>query len=439
MNTTVIQEPGDMERLVTRWRNNPWDLRTAVITALQIPADLTSVLPSRGTTRLLPAIGQKVVYSAGPADTLLVTLVLADEPSYMGIVSHVAIHTANELEKLLRAFNKALAAPSGKPSATARPTRLRQARLQVVLPPDVFMERPPIVESVPVKWFRWVPLDEATVNVEESASSGQPSSSQPASSQRSSGNSGSGSISRILGHMAWWKESLEAGTNTERAVRQLLLIQNAAVLLEWQLKVPGSETLALFPDPAGLKKAAQQTDDFLDTLQNALARAQKAEATQGETKAKKTLHALPGALQKLLKGIAGQCGVEVVPERIAEYEKPLRPGQLIKDWVAANGSSTPAGSTPQSPAAFVTGPGAFVLHSMLPAIAAQELTDAGKFSAEALAAVQEECAGWLQDAIEIAAAESKGAERKKWRALGEPVIEAWQHGVSPSAHEAGAK
>ena len=150
MNTTGIQEPGDMERLVTRWRNNPWDLRTAVMSALQVSADLTSVLPSRGTTRLLPAIGQKVVYSAGPADTLLVTLVLADEPSYIGIVSHVAIHTANELEKLLRAFNKALAAPSGKPSATARPTKLRQARLQVVLPPDVFMERPPIVENVPL-------------------------------------------------------------------------------------------------------------------------------------------------------------------------------------------------------------------------------------------------------------------------------------------------
>ena len=305
MNTTGIQEPSDMERLVTRWRNNPWDLRTAVMSALQVSAELTSVLPSRGTTRLLPAIGQKVVYSAGPADTLLVTLVLADEPSYMGIVSHVAIHTANELEKLLRAFNKALAAPSGKPSATARPTKLRQARLQVVLPPDVFMERPPIVESVPVKWFRWVPLDEATVHVEESAASGQLPASQPTSNQRSSGNSGSGFIPLILGHMAWWKETLEAGTNTERAVRQLLLIQNAAVLLDWHLKVPGSETLALFPDPADLKKAAQLTDDFLDTLQKALARAKKAEATQRETMAKKTLHALPGALQKLLKGFVG--------------------------------------------------------------------------------------------------------------------------------------
>lgn len=423
-----------MERLVTRWRNKPWELRTAVMTALQIPADLTSVLPSRGSTRLLPAIGQKVVYSAGPDGTLLVTLVLADEPSYMGIVSHVAIHTGAELDKLLRAFNKALKTPSGKTSATPRPTRLRQARLQVVLPPDVFMERPPIVEGVPVTWFRWLPLDEVTVHVEESAASGQAS-----SSHRSSGGSGSGSIPRILGHMAWWKESLEAGTSTERAVRQLLLVQNAAVLLEWHLRVPGAETLALFPDPADLTKAAQLTSEFLGMLQEALARAEKAEATQGETKATKTLHALPGALQKLLDGVGGLCRESVRPERVAEYEKPLRPGQLIKDWVAANGSSTPAGSSPKSPAAFASGPGAFVLHSILPAIAAQELADEGKLTAEALAAVRETCAEYLQDAIEIAAEESKGAERKRWRALGEPVIEAWQRGDSPGAHEAGAK
>jgi hypothetical protein len=428
-----------MERLVTLWRNKPWELRPAVITALQIPADLSNVLPSRGATRLLPAIAQKVVYSRGPADTLLVTLVLTDEPSYMGIVSHVAIHTASELDKLLRAFNKTLKTPSGKPSATPRPTRLRQARLQVVLPPDVFIERPPIVEGVPVTWFRWVPLDEATVHVEESAAHEQPSSSPPTSSHRSSGSSSSGAIPRILGHMAWWKESLEAGTNTERAVRQLLLVQNAAVLLEWHLKVPGSETLALFPDPAGIKKAAQLTGEFLGMLQKALARAQKAEATQGETKAKKTLHALPGALQRLLEGVGGLCRASVRPERVAEYEKPLRPGQLIKDWVAANGSSTPAGSTPKSSAGFATGPGAFVLHSMLPAIATQELADAGKFTAEALAAVRETCAEYLQDAIEIAAAESKGAERKRWRALGEPVIETWQRGDSPGAHEARAK
>ncbi len=428
-----------MESLVTRWRKKPWELRTAVITALQIPADLSSALPSRGSTRLLPAIGQKVVYSAGPNGTLLVTLVLADEPSYMGIISPVAIHTGAEMDKLLRAFNKALKTPSGKPSATSRPTRLRQARLQVVLPPDVFMERPPTIDSVPVSWFRWVPLDEATVHIEESAAYGQPSSSQPTSSTHSFGGTGSGNIPRILGHMTWWKDTLEAGTSTERAVKQLLLIQNAAVLLEWHLKVPGADTLALFPAPADLTKAAQLTVEFLGMLQKALARAQKAEATQGETKAKKALHALPGALQKLLEGIGGLCRASVRPERVAEYEKPLRPGQLIKDWVTANGSTTPAGSAPKSPVAFASGPGAFVLQSILPAIAAQELADEGKLTAEALAAVRETCAEYLQDAIEIAAEESKGAERKRWWALGKPVIEAWQRGDSPGAHEAGAK
>ena len=83
--------------------------------------------------------------------------VLAEEPSYMGIVSTVAVHTASELDKLLRAFNKALKTPSGKPSATSHPTRLRQARLQVVLPPVILMG----VMSLEPKLFpmaSWAPV-----------------------------------------------------------------------------------------------------------------------------------------------------------------------------------------------------------------------------------------------------------------------------------------
>ena len=159
MNTTGIQEPSDMERLVTRWRNNPWDLRTAVMSALQVSADLTSVLPSRGTTRLLPAIGQKVVYSAGPADTLLVTLVLADEPSYSGVIEVVAKHLREHSAGLLRVFNKA------RPKASVG--RLTTCTLQVVLPPDEYMDTPAEIDGVPVTWFRWVPDDEHMLHVEK--------------------------------------------------------------------------------------------------------------------------------------------------------------------------------------------------------------------------------------------------------------------------------
>lgn len=148
-----------MERLVTRWRNNPWDLRPAVMSALQVSADLASVLPSRGTTRLLPAIGQKVVYSGGTADTLLVTLILWEEPSYSGVIEVVAKHLREHSAALLRAFSKA------RPKASAG--KLTTSRLQVVLPPDEYMDTPAEIDGVPVTWFRWVPDDEHMLHVEK--------------------------------------------------------------------------------------------------------------------------------------------------------------------------------------------------------------------------------------------------------------------------------
>ena len=429
MNTTGSQEPSDMERLVTRWRNNPWDLRTAVMSALQFSADLTSVLPSHGKTRLLPVFEQKIVYSDGPAGVLLVTLILWEEPSYSGVIEVVAKHLREASAGLLRAINKA------RPKASAG--KLTTSRLQVVLPPDEFLETPPEIEGVPVSWFRWVPDDEHMLHVEKIQAT-------TTTATHNSAATSPPTIEKILGHLVWWKNAIESGALSERAVRQLLLVNNAGALLEWHVRVlgmcsgeaPGLPARAPSLTTTTRTAAGTLARDFADTTQEALSRARKPNGTLDEAKAKKSLRALPGALQKLLEGVEGLLGIPTVqPERVMEFEEPLKPAKLIED--AAAMTRRPE-AQPGSEKTALTGPGAFVLHSLLPAIAAERLADNGELSRETLAAVREACAGWLQDAIEIAAAESKRAERKKWRALGEPVVTSWLGSGGPGDQEAGA-
>jgi len=429
MAKTGTHEHGDMERLLKRWRSRPWDLLPAVSTALQLGADLKPHLPSRGTTRLLPVFEQKIVYSEGPAGVLLVTLILSDEPSYRGVIGVVAEHVRQASAGLLRALNKA------RPKASAG--KLTACRLQVVLPPDEYLETPPEIEGVPVRWFRWVPDDEHMLHVEVI----QAATTTPA---HSSSTTSPPNVERILGHLAWWKNEIESGASTERAVRQLLLVNNAAALLEWHGRVlgmcsgdaPGLPARA--PALATTTRTAAGTlaRGFANTTQEALARARKPNGTLDETKAKKSLRALPGALQKLLEAMEGLLGISPVqPERVMEFEEPLKPAKLIEEAAAL---TRLPGVQPGPPKTALTGPGAFVLHSLLPAIAAERLADRGELSREALAAVRKECAGWLEDAMEIAATESKGAERKRWRALGEPVVEVWRGSGSPGEQEAGA-
>lgn len=426
MANTGTHEQGDMERLVKRWRQKDWELRFAVSSALLLGPDLKPNLPTRGITRLLPVFEQRIWYSEGAPGVLLVTLILWDEPSYSGVIEVVAKHVQEASAGLLRAFNKA------RPRASAG--KLTTCKLQVVLPPDAFLETPAEIEGVPVSWFRWVPDDEHMLHVEEIHASATEAVHISTTSPTN--------IERILGHLAWWKSAIESGASTERAVRQVLLVNNAGTLLEWHLTVPGNTAPACLTAPSARTAAGKLVGELLGITQEALARARKPDGTLDETKVKKSLRALPGPLQKLLEGMAGMLGISVRPERVMEFEEPLKPARLISDWLALNGTQgvpkTAAESSPKLGREVFTGPGAFVLESLLPAIAAERLADNGELSREALAAVREECAGWLEDAIEIAARESKGAERKKWRALGEPVIEAWRRGGSPGKQEAGA-
>lgn len=429
MAMTGTYEHGDMERLLKRWRKNHWELVPAVSTALHLGTDLKPKLPSHGKTRLLPVFEQKIVYSDGPAGVLLVTLILWEEPSYSGVIEVVAKHLREASAGLLRAINKA------RPKASAG--KLTTSRLQVVLPPDEFLETPPEIEGVPVSWFRWVPDDEHMLHVEKIQAT-------TTTATHNSTATSPPTIEKILGHLVWWKNAIESGALSERAVRQLLLVNNAGALLEWHVRVlgmcsgeaPGLPARAPSLTTTTRTAAGTLARDFADTTQEALSRARKPNGTLDEAKAKKSLRALPGALQKLLEGVEGLLGIPTVqPERVMEFEEPLKPAKLIED--AAAMTRRPE-AQPGSEKTALTGPGAFVLHSLLPAIAAERLADNGELSRETLAAVREACAGWLQDAIEIAAAESKRAERKKWRALGEPVVTSWLGSGGPGDQEAGA-
>jgi hypothetical protein len=429
MATTGTYEHGDMERLVANWRKKDWDLRSAVSTALRLGTDLKPTLPSRGSTRILPVFEQKIVYSEGPTGVLLVTLILWEEPSYQGMIEVVAKHFREHSAGLLRAINKA------RPKAS--PGKLSSSRLQVVMPPDEYINTPAAIDGVLVSWFRWVPDDEHILHVEEIQATAT-------AAAHSSSSTSPPTIERILGHLAWWKNTIESGASSERPVRQVLLVNNAAALLEWHVRVlgacsgeaPGLPARAPSLTTTTRTAAGTLARDFADTTQEALARARKPDGTFDETKAKKSLRALPGALQKLLEGMEGLLGVTTVrPERVMEFEEPLKPGKLIED--AAAMTRRPE-AQPGSEKTALTGPGAFVLHALLPAIAAERLADQGELSREALAAVRKECAGWLEDAIEIAATESKGAERKRWQALGEPLVTSWLGSGRPGDQEAGA-
>ncbi len=77
------------------------------------------------------------------------------------------------------------------------------------------------------------------------------------------------------------------------------------------------------------------------------------------------------------------------------------------------------------------GGGELVIQTLLPAIAAEKLFDEGKLSGEAYTAVRQASADFLEDAVAIAADQSKGAAKKRWRQLGRPVVEAFRSPVAP--------
>lgn len=306
-------------------------------------------------------------------------------------------------------------------------TRRREARIQVFVPPDWPHDSPTSIAGIRVEWFRWAPVSEDELRVEKLTASSE-ANARPALSSDSV-------IEQLLGHLAWWDQSLRDGTGPETPYRKALLIYNAATLLEWHFTAPGKDPREHFLDPKTHDKAGKTIREFIETARECVAK------TEGVTgaKAEKPLAKLAGAIARAVKKLAKLYQSAATPCRCDEFEKPLKPAALISDWLAANAGGAPKAAGRDRQAA-LAGPGSLagdlVLQSLAPVLAAEKLFDEGKLTAEGYTAVRHTCAEFLDDAVTLAAEEAQGKKAKKhWQQLGRPVAEAFRRPVAPRSGE----
>lgn len=74
---------------------------------------------------------------------------------------------------------------------------------------------------------------------------------------------------------------------------------------------------------------------------------------------------------------------------------------------------------------------------MAPVLAANALRDEGKLTPEACEVVRQACAQSVEIAVEVAVRSTKGDDRKRWRCVGQPAIEALRRPAAPRSSEAG--
>lgn len=390
-------------RLIESWRNRPEDLRRAV----QASREAYQCTPK--AARKLPRTNYLVGESKGGA--VLFGAVITSECS-----------TPEFDAALTQAVDFIRANQGGLQAARKAGKKTRQlVRLEVFLPPDFSPETPSRVEGVPIEWFRWVPVNEQEVRVEKLAARNSPAA------------AGASVVARLLGHLAWWEQALRDGTGTETPYRKALLVYNAATLLEWHFTAPGKEPREHFQDAKTREKAGKVIRGFIEVARECVTK------TEGVTgaKAEKQLAKLAGVTERAVKKLAKLYQCSAVPGRCVEFEKPLKPAALISAWLAANAGGAPeaAGGAPGVVLAG-TGAGDLVLQSLIPALAAEQLFDEGKLTAEGFTAVRQSCAEFLESAVTLAAEEAKGKKAKKhWRQVGRPVAEAFRRPVAPRSGE----
>ena len=389
----------DMERLTQHWRSRPDQLRQAIKAA-------------RAQYQLVPKLGrgfQPGQYLLGESrgGTALIGIVLAGDCAN----AECAAAVEQAVEFVGRHRHAFLPRRSGRKPGP-------NVRLEVFLPPGLYPDRPASVRGMQVQWFHWVPLDEQQVQIEKLA--------PRAGATGTDVSSGNALIPRLLGHLAWWERALRDGTGSETPYRKTLLVYSVATLLEWHVTVSGRAPQDQLPDAKANKTAREAVREFADAARAHTTKIQGA----ADDKATKQLGKLAAACARSLKKLAKLYGHNTRPERIAEFEQPIKPADLVSNWLALN--ETPSVSPrPVAHDLVVTGPGAFVLPSLAPALAAQKLFEAGKLTPEAYTAVRETCAEFLEPAVEIAVRESKGSERKRWRQVGRPAVEALRRPVAP--------
>jgi hypothetical protein len=240
-------------------------------------------------------------------------------------------------------------------------------------------------------------------------------------------------IKPILDHIAWLENALRDSDTPETPYRKALLALNAATLLDWHSTLPSQNARKKPAKPSAHKKLEKLIAGFTNATKKSVSKTKGLTSTNAE----KPLDTLADEAAGFLKKATKLLELEVTPRREPEFEKPLRPAELISQWLEGNKrlkSSKASGAKAVSPMA---GKGAYAIHSLLPVFAAQNLFESGRLTAEEFTIVRQTCEGYLNDAIEIAASGGSAAERRKWRALGRPVAEALRRPVDARSRMAG--
>jgi hypothetical protein len=246
-------------------------------------------------------------------------------------------------------------------------------------------------------------------------------------------------IKPILEHIAWLENALRDSDTPESPYRKALLALNAATLLDWHFTLPNQNPRKKPAKPIDRKKLEKLIASFNDATRTGVSKTKGLTSTNAEG----TLGTLADETAGFLKKATKLWEVEVTPRREPEFEKPLRPAELLSQWLTGNKPRKPASSpksgrrspwVPESPEALER---MECIYAQLPAWAAQKLYDEGKLTADGYAAARKISATFLEEALEVVIEGAKGAERKRWRALGRPVVEALRKPVAARSGKAG--
>lgn len=247
-------------------------------------------------------------------------------------------------------------------------------------------------------------------------------------------------IKPILEHIAWLENALRDSDTPESPYRKALLALNAATLLDWHFTLPSQNPRKKPAKPIDRKKV----EKLIASFTNATVRSVSKTKGLTSTNAEKPMDTLADETTGFLKKATKLWEVEVKPKREPEFEKPLRPAELISQWLAVNKPHKPASSakagrrSTRVPESSEDLGRMECIYAQLPAWAAQKLFDEGKLPAEGYAAARRVSAAFLEEALDVVIDGAKGAGRKRWRALGRPVIESLRKPVAARSGKVGA-
>jgi hypothetical protein len=149
---------------------------------------------------------------------------------------------------------------------------------------------------------------------------------------------GPSTISRVLDHLAWLRDQLEADVNSRNAYAGALLTYNAAAALQWHFVLPVSKSDKA-PDSASRSKAAKAIDDFVWRVRDLFIDAKRLTEKQSKGKRGRSIVAdLCNALSSVLRRVPRLLKLpEPMPDVWHELLKSLDPIAMLKDWLKARG------------------------------------------------------------------------------------------------------